>query len=130
MVNGHPEVKCVAPPGLNDPLEQRKLFLERAKLFREHIQNVLTLATGALVLSITFLHDIAPNPVDRGSLRIAWKLLVLAVLWGVAYNYVLAIYTRNESKPFGYLLAAISVVFHAFFIVALYYLMRFGLANL
>ncbi len=123
-------MNSVARPGLDDPLEQKKLFLERAKLFREHVQNVLTLATGALVLSITFLHDIAPNAGDRESLRLAWQLLVGTVVLGVAYNYVLAIYTRNESKAFGVLLAAISIVFHALFIVALYYLMRFGMANL
>jgi hypothetical protein len=32
-------------------------LLERAKFFRDHVATVLNLATGSLVLSVTFLHD-------------------------------------------------------------------------
>jgi hypothetical protein len=32
-------------------------LVERAKFFREHMTTVLNLATGALVLSVTFLQD-------------------------------------------------------------------------
>ena len=30
-------------------------LLERSKFFREHVQTILNLATGALVISVTFL---------------------------------------------------------------------------
>jgi hypothetical protein len=36
---------------------QNNSLLDRAKFFREHAAPVLNLATGWLVLSVTFLHD-------------------------------------------------------------------------
>lgn len=41
---------------------------------KEMDKTVLALSTGALALSITFLHDIAPHP-------ILWTLIVLAASW-------------------------------------------------
>jgi hypothetical protein len=38
------------------------------------------LAGGALALSITFLHDIAPDPVHQGRLAIAWTSLWVALI--------------------------------------------------
>jgi len=117
-------------PTLDDSLEGKKLFLERAKLFREHIQTVLSLATGSLVLSVTFLHDIAPHADNKESLRLCWVLLVWTIILGVAYNYLLSIYSKNEGKWTGRLLVTVSFVFHGLFIAALYYLTCFGLSNL
>jgi hypothetical protein len=38
------------------------------------------LAGGALALSITFIHDIAPDPVHQGRLALAWTSLWVALI--------------------------------------------------
>jgi hypothetical protein len=40
----------------------------------------MTLAGGALALSLTFIHDIVPNPRHEWSIAIAWSLLALSLL--------------------------------------------------
>jgi hypothetical protein len=47
-------------------------LLDRAKFFREHVRTILTLATGSFVLSVTFLHDIAPKPQHAEYLKRSW----------------------------------------------------------
>ena len=105
-------------------------LLERAKFFREHVQTILTLATGSFVLSVTFLHDIAPKPQQADDLRRSWAIFVASILLGLIYNYVLSVYVSVEGKKYGNLLSAISLLFHLSFVVAIYYLLRFGIANL
>ena len=103
-------------------------LLERAKFFREHVQAVLNLATGSLVLSVTFLHD-KPNIRGVPCLRLAWELLVATIFLGVAYNYVLAVRTRPGAGGFSKLLFALSALFHLAFFVSMVLLAKFGLAN-
>jgi hypothetical protein len=45
---------------------------------------VTTLAAGGLALSITFVHDIAPEPVKTGRLAIAWTAFTLTLLFSMA----------------------------------------------
>jgi hypothetical protein len=104
-------------------------FLERAKFFRDHVQTVLSLATGALVLSVTFIHDLAPEPQHIGRLRASWLLFVVCILLGLMYNYLLAI-VADKANDYKILLDIISFFFHLTFLIALVYLTRFGLANL
>lgn len=110
--------------GTSDPL------LERAKFFRDHVQTILSLATGSFVLSVTFLHDIAPKPQHADFLRRSWGIFVLTILLGLIYNYVLSIYVSVDAKKYGKLLSFISFLFHAAFVAATYYLLRFGISNL
>jgi hypothetical protein len=105
-------------------------LLDRAKFFREHVQTILSLATGAFVLSVTFLHDIAPKAQHVDYLRKSWWIFVLTILLGLIYNYVLSIYVVVEGKKYGTLLSGISFLFHASFVGAIYFLLRFGTANL
>jgi hypothetical protein len=105
-------------------------LLERAKFFREHIQAILTLATGAFVLSITFLHDIAPKPQHAEYLRRSWAILVVTILLGLIYNYVLSIYVSVAGRKYGNLLSGISFLFHLSFVAAIYCMLQFGTANL
>lgn len=107
----------------SDPL------LERAKSFREHAMAVLNLATGSLVLSITFLHDQSAHLHSAWLLKRAWWLLFLSILFGVAYNYFLNIHRRDEGKRYGGMLRVLSFLFHGFFVFAVSYLLRFGLCN-
>ena len=112
---------------MSDPGPDR--LLERSKFFREHVQTILNLATGALVISVTFLNARA-RLLQRESLRFSWVLLVVTISPGLAYNYVLSIYVRREAKSYGRLLNGISLVFHIAFLAAMLFLLRFGLANL
>lgn len=105
-------------------------FLEKAKFFRDHVQGVLTLATGSLVLSVTFLHDLGTTVTDKADLSLAWKLLGLAVFFGLMYNYVLAVFTARRRKAFGVVLGVLSFALHGFFFAGLIFLAFFGLSNL
>ena len=105
-------------------------LLDRAKFFREHVQTILSLATGSFVLSVTFLHDILPKAQHVEYLRRSWGIFVLTILLGLTYNYVLSIYVSLAGKQYGNLLRVISFLFHVSFVVAIYYMLLFGTANL
>ena len=105
-------------------------LLDRAKFFREHVATVLNLATGSLVRSVTFLHDQAGHLKQTWLVRRSWWFLFLAIFLGVAYNYVLNAYVQKEGARYGTLLKILSGLFHAMFVVAVCYLLRFGLWNL
>jgi len=104
--------------------------LERAKFFRDHIQTILSLATGSIVLSVTFLHDLVPKPTHGEYLRRSWWIFLATIFLGLAYNYVLSIYVDVEGKKYGNFLSILSFCFHVSFVVAIYYLLRFGTMNL
>ena len=72
-------------------------LLDKAKFFREHVQTILSLATGAFVLSVTFLHDITPKAQQVDYLRKSWAIFVCTILLGLAYNYVLSIYEDGRA---------------------------------
>ncbi len=56
-------------------------LLDKAKFFREHVQTILSLATGAFVLSVTFLHDITPKAQQVDYLRKSWAIFVHHTAW-------------------------------------------------
>src|SRR5450755_3885699 len=93
-------------------------LIERAKLFREHMATVLNLATGALVLSVTFLHDLAGRLQGVWLLKRSWLCLLATIFCGVAYSYILDIYIKLKGNQYGTLLLVFSFVFHAAFLVA------------
>jgi uncharacterized membrane protein YjfL (UPF0719 family) len=47
---------------------------------RDFDKAVMTLAGGALGISVAFIHDVAPHPHKRGLLAVAWGLLALSLL--------------------------------------------------
>lgn len=114
----------------SNPEPKTDLLLDRAKFFREHVQTILTLATSSFVLSVTFLHDVAPKPEHTNYLRTSWVIFVVTILLGLIYNYVLSIYVSVEGKQYGNFLSVISFCFHLGFVIAICYLARFGTANL
>jgi len=109
---------------------QSNSLLDRAKFFREHVATVLNLATGSLVLSVTFLHDQAAHLKQTWLVRRSWWFFFLTIFLGVAYNYVLNAYVQKEGGRYGTLLKILSGLFHAMFVLAVCYLLRFGLWNL
>jgi magnesium-transporting ATPase (P-type) len=57
-------------------LDERQVLLEcRNNAVRSLEKTLVTLSAGALALSITFLHDIAPHPTQITWMIIAWILL-------------------------------------------------------
>jgi hypothetical protein len=105
-------------------------LIEKAKLFRDHIQSIITLATGALALSVTFLHDIAAKHAELWLIKRAWAGLVLSVALGIISNYVLLLYTKKNGDKYQISLAATVILLHVGFLSSLVYLVRFGQANL
>ncbi|HEV2964255.1 MAG TPA: hypothetical protein VG649_20680 [Candidatus Angelobacter sp.] len=134
----------MSPATLDSNLEERKLFLERAKFFREHVQTVINLATGSLVLSVTFLHDKSGTLKRTGCLKVSWAFLVAAIVFGSVYNYFLSLYTKRHTKPSeieeyakreklervdALVLSLLSGIFHLLFVGALILVLLFGIAN-
>lgn len=105
-------------------------LLESAKFFHEHVQTILSLATGSFVLSVTFLYDIAPKAQHVEYLKRSWGIFVATIVLGLVYNYVLSIYVTNAGKRYGKVLSTVSFFFHGSFVAAIYFLLRFGTANL
>lgn len=71
-------------PAANSPLspEERKSLTELyGKALEGFDKTIVVTASGALVLSVTFLHDIAPNPnaTSWTSLWIGWCCLILSL---------------------------------------------------
>jgi hypothetical protein len=63
-------------------LRQRQAFIEAGQRGRQRLDQLLIAgASGALVLSVTFLEKIAPNPVlrSRPYLLAGWVILLLAL---------------------------------------------------
>lgn len=110
--------------------ESSESLLDKAKFFREHVQTILSLATGSFVLSVTFLHNIAAKAQSVEYLKRSWGILVLTILLGLVYNYVLSIYVSISGKRYGWVLSVVSFVFHVSFVAAIYFMLRFGMANL
>jgi hypothetical protein len=123
-------VKAEGPEGKTLADGTSESLLDRAKFFREHVQTILSLATGSFVLSVTFLHDIAPKTQHVEYLRKSWGVFVLTIVLGLIYNYVLSIYVSISGRRYGTLLSVISFFFHVSFVLAVCYLLRFGTANL
>ena len=105
-------------------------LLDQAKFFREHIQTILSLATGSLVLSITFLHNVEPKAQHVENLKWSWEIFVASIVLGLVYNYVLSIYVANGGRRYGMVLRTTSFLFHLSFVAAVYFMLRFGTANL
>jgi hypothetical protein len=119
----------VAVDSVTGALAASNPLMEKAKLFREHVQSIITLSTGALALSITFLHDIATKHAGAWLLERAWYGLVTAIVLGLLYNYVLLAYVKANGLSYGKLLGAISILLHVTFLGSLVYLVRFAETN-
>lgn len=109
---------------------EAEALIDRARFFREYMGTVLNLATGSLVLSVTFLHDKANHLVGAWLLKRSWRFLLTTIFFGVMYNYVLDLYVAAKGQSYGGLLKFLSAIFHLAFFIAIAYLFRFGLGNI
>jgi hypothetical protein len=104
-------------------------FLDETKFLQEHLKIVLGLATGSLLLSVTFLHDLGTSIQGKYFLQRSWCWFVASILAGVACNYFLTLHLHSP-KRYQRPLNLASVLLHLCFIVAIVYFFRFALANL
>jgi hypothetical protein len=77
---------------VEDQLSQRD-WLVRAhnQASRDFDKLVITLSSGALAISLVFVHDVAPKPTSTGWLYIAWVLFALSLLLNlVSYLFSMA----------------------------------------
>jgi hypothetical protein len=72
-------------------------FLSILEHFKAHVNGIVTLATGALVLSATFLKDIPLTTKQyEWWLKLSWMLLSISIVSGVSYSYVLTMLVNNR----------------------------------
>lgn len=77
-------------------LDERQVLLEgRSNAIRSLEKTLVTLSAGALALSITFLHDIAPHPREIVWLILSWSLLFASLLL-MLLVFILGVYVFDK----------------------------------
>lgn len=80
-------------------LDQRRTLDEAEFRIAESLDKaLLTLSGGALAISMTFVKDIARNPVWTWALMIAWILFGLSITVLLATSYVCQLAYRKQRK--------------------------------
>lgn len=118
---------------------QDRVGLEkRYEIFGEYVRTVLSLSTGSLVLSITFLHDVAgiggehasPHPLRHPYfLGVSWIGFLVSTAGCLFYLYFLAL-SSNEEKDCGWQMALGNLAGLSGFAVGLIFLGLFGWLNI
>lgn len=111
---------------------------KRYEIFGEYVRTVLSLATGALVLSITFLHDIVGVGSEHAPqshiqhprlLGLSWIGFLVSVAGCLFYLYFLAL-ASNEEKDCNVQLFFGNMIGLGGFGIGLIFLGLFGWLNL
>ena len=77
-------------------LAERNILLEgRSNALKNLEKTLVTLSAGALVLSITFLHDIAPHPRQIFWMIASWSLFVGSLLL-MLIVFILGVYVYEK----------------------------------
>ena len=85
---------------------------KRFEFFQDYIKTVLSLSTGALLLSVTFLHDIIgigsehgpPKPIQsRNLLGTSWISFLVSVFGSLYYLYFHALAAKDKDLSTGHL---------------------------
>jgi hypothetical protein len=85
---------------------------KRFEFFQDYVKTVLNLSTGALILSVTFLHDIVgigsekgpPKAIYfRGLLGFAWLFFLGSIFGALYYLYFHAIASKDSDLSAGHL---------------------------
>jgi hypothetical protein len=79
---------------------------KRVELFQDYIKTVLNLATGALVVSVTFLHEIiglgekevSKSLRDPALLGLSWTMYLVSVMGSLLYLYFLSLSAKYPGK--------------------------------
>jgi hypothetical protein len=78
-----PKVNEADPNAWIDQTHWQALAAAQLSASQDHDKAILTLASGTLALSATFVHDIAPNPVgcSVALLIVSWVALVASIVF-------------------------------------------------
>ncbi len=121
-----------APPG-----QQTSQFYSVLDYFKAHVTAITTLATGALVLSLTFLKDLDLAALQlRGFLQAGWILFTVSIVAGVCYSFILTYIAKDpdDSKrlhdSFKQMLVKLSFVLHFAFMLGIICFLVFAMANI
>jgi hypothetical protein len=110
---------------------------KKFELFGEYVRTVLSLSTGALVLSVTFLHDVIGLGAEKAHAVPVHARCLLAASWGgfllsvsgcLLYLYFLALWA-NENRDCTKQLVAGNVAGLGGFLVGLFCLAVFSWLN-
>lgn len=111
-------------------------FYSVLEYFKAHVTAIVTLATGALVLSVSFIKDVGGvAPQLSGFLMVGWVFFTASIIAGVFYSYILTFIARdpeNEgglNKTFRNMLNGVSIVLHFSFMAGILCFLIFALAN-
>jgi hypothetical protein len=111
-------------------------FYSVLEYFKAHVTAIVTLATGALVLSISFIKDVEVSSLQmRGFLMAGWIFFTLSTTAGVCYSYILTYIasdpedTRGLRLTFKGWLNKLSIVLHFAFMFGIICFLVFALAN-
>jgi hypothetical protein len=123
---------------LSVPNQHAEVSLEKKfEIFGEYVRTVLNLSTGALVLSVTFLHDIvglggegkSPVVVHANKLLAAsWLGFLISVVGCLLYLYFLALWAEGKRDCSKQLVAG-NILGLGGFLVGLIFLAIFGWLN-
>jgi uncharacterized protein YacL len=113
---------------------------KRAEFFRDFMTTVLSLSTGAIVFSVTFLHDVVHTGVNTpgtpagfiqhsGLLTAGWLALLAGVIASIIYLFLHALSTKYESA-FSDLMTAAAVAGMLGLLAGLLLLILFAMKNL
>lgn len=118
------------------PPDNKTVGIEkRFELHEGYIKTVLSLSTGALVLSLTFLHEVlgtggsaSPHIACRGLLFTSWIGFLVSVVASLFYLYFLAVAARYE-KAFSWPLAWGAILSSAGLVAGLVLMTAFAWKN-
>lgn len=113
---------------------------KRAEFFRDFMKTVLSLSTGAIVFSVTFLHDVlhvgesysgnpAVLPRHTGLVIASWLALLASVVASVLCLFFHALSTKYE-KAFSWPMTVAAVAGGLGLLAGLLLLVCFGVQNL
>jgi hypothetical protein len=102
---------------------------------------IMTLAGGALAISITFVHNVAPHPKEKGWLAWSWGLLAVSLLlifasFLASQQAILREIAKRDKRPvsrwdmWGGATTAINLLSGAAFIAGVACLVRFAWGNI
>ena len=80
-----------------DPLARyREMLVEKHHTAsQDYDKLIVTLAGGSLGLSVTFIHDIAPDPRQKWVVMVAWALLALSLIC-ILWSLITSSYTIRQ----------------------------------
>jgi hypothetical protein len=121
--------------------DYRKTLIEaQAAASAAFDKAIMTLSGGALAISLTFIHDVAPHPKRQRLMLTSWSFLAFSLLIIVASFIAsehaswraLAAYDAGTAHPHGWgtFVAILNIIAGAAFIAGVAFLVAFAVYNL